>query len=90
MADENKERSINELLHLSYAEMTDDEIERVIEFKAACKARDETHKARIAAIENHMQEISNIHKAMADKLEASLQAQTEYALRRLADESQES
>lgn len=88
--EENKERSIDELIDLPYSEMTDDEIERVIEFKAACKARDETHKAQIAAIESHMQEISATHKALADKLEASLQAQTEYALRRLADESQES
>ena len=46
-----KKRPIDDLLKIdSYAEMTDEEIDRLIEYKAEIKARDAAYEARLTAI----------------------------------------
>jgi roadblock/LC7 domain-containing protein len=46
-----KRRPIDDLLKIdSYAKMTDEEIGRVIEYKAEIKARDAAYEARLTAI----------------------------------------
>lgn len=44
------ESDINKLLDKPYSEMTDDEIEQVIDWKASIKARDQAYKERLQAI----------------------------------------
>lgn len=43
---------VNKLLDKPYSELTDAEIEAVIEFKASVKARDRAHAERLQAIED--------------------------------------
>lgn len=59
---------VNKLLDKPYSELTDAEIEAVIEFKANVKARDRAHAERLQAIED-----------MSDKLIAQQQQQVQMA-----------
>lgn len=59
---------VNKLLDKPYSELTDAEIEAVIEFKANVKARDRAHAERLQAIED-----------MSDKLIAQQQKQVQAA-----------
>lgn len=59
---------VNKLLDRPYSELTDAEIEAVIEFKANVKARDRAHAERLQAIED-----------MSDKLVAQQQQQVQMA-----------
>ena len=59
---------VNKLLNKPYSELTDAEIEAVIEFKANVKARDRAHAERLQAIED-----------MSDKLIAQQQQQVQMA-----------
>jgi hypothetical protein len=71
-----KKRPIDDLLKIdSYAKMTDEEIDRVIEYKAEIKARDTAYEARLMAIkkagENMLAETTRQYeesKATQDKL----------------------
>lgn len=59
---------VNKLLDKPYSELTDAEIEAVIEFKAGVKARDRAHAERLQAIED-----------MSDRLIAQQQKQVQVA-----------
>lgn len=59
---------VNKLLDKPYSELTDAEIEAVIEFKANVKARDRAHAERLQAIED-----------MSDRLIAQQQKQVQMA-----------
>lgn len=59
---------INKLLDKPYSELTDAEIEAVVEFKANVKARDRAHAERLQAIED-----------MSDRLIAQQQKQVQVA-----------
>lgn len=59
---------VNKLLDKPYSELTDAEIEAVIEFKTNVKARDRAHAERLQAIED-----------MSDKLIAQQQKQVQAA-----------
>lgn len=59
---------VNKLLDKPYSELTDAEIEAVIEFKANVKARDRAHAERLQAIED-----------MSDRLIAQQQKQVQVA-----------
>lgn len=59
---------VNKLLDKPYSELTDAEIEAVIEFKANVKARDRAHAERLQAIED-----------MSDRLIAQQQKQVQAA-----------
>lgn len=77
---EPKERSINELIDLPYSEMTDEEIARVVDFKATIKARDDAYIQRQTELREHMEEIAAIHGEMAAKAEAQLKELTAHAI----------
>ena len=78
--EEPKERSINELIDLPYSEMTDEEIARVVDFKAAIKARDEEFKRRMEEMQNHLDEIKEVHMQTARNADALLAELTAHAI----------
>lgn len=75
-------RGINELIDLPYSEMTDEEIELVVEFKAAVKARDAEHEARMALLHETMAESAAANAAIAQKADALLTELTAHAVQR--------
>lgn len=75
-------RDINELIDLPYSEMTDEEIELVVEFKANVKARDAEHEARMAALHETMAESAAANAAIAQKADALLTELTAHAVQR--------
>lgn len=81
--EQKKERSINELVDLPYSEMTEDEIERLVEWKAENKARDATFTKMVEENKAHNEEIAAIHRAMADEAKTQLEAMTAQALENL-------
>lgn len=92
MADETTEpRPLNELLLLDYSEMTSDEINIVIEWRAQIMARDATYQARLeqdeamyavllAKLDDKANEARAAHDALAQKaaerLDAAIEAST--------------
>lgn len=75
-------RGINELIDLPYSEMTDEEIELVVEFKATVKARDAEHEARMALLHETMAESAAANAAIAQKADALLTELTAHAVQR--------
>lgn len=75
-------RGINELIDLPYSEMTDEEIELVVEFKAAVKAHDAEHEARMALLHETMAESAAANAAIAQKADALLTELTAHAVQR--------
>lgn len=53
-----KEIDVNKLLDRPYSELTDAEIEVVIEFRASVKARDKAHAERLQAIRDASERIA--------------------------------
>ena len=76
-------RTIDELVDLPYSEMTEDEIELLVEWKAANKARDEEHQRRMEALQAHFAEEIAIHRQAAADSKAVLDNLTAAALARL-------
>ena len=81
MATESSETiDINKLLDKPYSELTDAEIEAVIEFKANVKARDKAHTERLQAIKDasdriiaqQQKQVQAAHEAQAALLQASM------------------
>lgn len=86
--DENtQERTIDELMDLPYSEMTDEEIERVVEFKAANIARDAEHVARMDALHEALEVEIGLHRDMADTAQTKLEELTAHAISRFENES---
>lgn len=77
-----EERSLDLLLQLPYSEMTEEEIERVIEYRAEIKKRDDEHDKRMSILKDAMDSEINIHKEMADKSQALLDELTRHAINR--------
>lgn len=71
---------VNKLLDKPYSELTDAEIEAVIEFKANVKARDRAHAERLKAIKDtsdrlvaqQQKQVQEAHDAQDALLQASL------------------
>lgn len=71
---------VNKLLDKPYSELTDDEIEVVIDFKASVKARDRAHAERLQAIKDtsdrliaqQQKQVQASHDAQDALLQASL------------------
>ena len=71
---------VNKLLDKPYSELTDAEIEAVIEFKANIKARDKAHVERLQAIKDasdkliaqQQEQVQKAHDAQDALLQASL------------------
>lgn len=75
-----KEIDVNKLLDRPYSELTDAEIEAVIEFRASVKARDRAHAERLQAIRDagdriaaqQQEQVQAAHDAQDALLQASL------------------
>lgn len=75
-----KEIDVNKLLDRPYSELTDEEIEAVIEFRASVKARDKAHAERLQAIRDageriaaqQQEQVQAAHDAQDALLQASL------------------
>ena len=79
---ETSERGINELLDLPYSEMTDEEIERVVQFKADVQTRDNLHNAAMDAISNQLAEAAAINMEIAESAQKQLDDLTAHAIDR--------
>lgn len=75
-----KKIDVNKLLDKPYSELTDEEIEAVIEFRASVKARDKAHAERLQAIRDtsdriaaqQQEQVQAAHDAQDALLQASL------------------
>ena len=75
-----KEIDVNKLLDRPYSELTDAEIEAVIEFRASVKARDKAHAERLQAIRDagerivaqQQEQVQAAHEAQDALLQASM------------------
>lgn len=76
-------RTIDELVDLPYSEMTEEEIDLLVEWKAANRARDEEHRRRMDALQAHFAEEIAIHRQAAAESKAVLDNLTAAALSRL-------
>lgn len=79
-----KERSLDELLNLTYAEMTDEEIERVVDYRAQIKARDTIYSQTLANINETGQKLYNEAKTQREQAENAQNTLLELSLKRLA------
>ena len=79
-------RTIDELVDLPYSEMTEEEIDMLVEWKAANKARDDEHQRRMDALQAHFAEEIAIHRQAAAESKAVLDNLTAAALARLGAE----
>lgn len=77
-----KPRGINELIDLPYSDMTEEEIELVVEFKAAVKARDAEHEARMEALHETMAQSAAANAEVAHKADNLLTELTAHAVER--------
>lgn len=82
-----KPRDINELLDLPYSEMTDEEIERVIQFKADVQTRDALFAAQNNAISEALTQAAAMHMDIANNAQARLNELTAHAIARYEKES---
>lgn len=76
-------RTIDELVDLPYSEMTEEEVELIVEWKATNKARDEEHRRRMDALQAHFAEEIAIHRQAAAESKAVLDNLTAAAIARL-------
>ena len=76
-------RTIDELVDLPYSEMTEEEVELIVEWKATNRARDEEHQRRMEALQAHFAEEIAIHRQAAAESKAVLDNLTAAALARL-------
>lgn len=82
-----EERSIDELIDLPYSEMTDDEIERIVQYKADIRTRDALHDERMMEIHNTLQAAALANMEVANKAQARLEELTAHAIQRFEDAS---
>ncbi len=79
--EDRQERSLDELLRLNYSDMTDDEIDRVVEWKASIKARDTAYQQQIANQnawnERHLAELQKQTEIAQSEQQALLRASEE-------------
>ena len=80
-----KDRSMDELLSLSYSKMTNDEIERVVEYKAEVKAKSELHQKQLNEIEKIGNNLYNELKQQRIKAEQTQQELLEMSKQRLSN-----
>ena len=80
-------RTIDELVDLPYSEMTEEEIELLVEWKATNRARDEEHQRRMDALQAHFAEEIAIHRQAAAESKAVLDNLTAAALARLGEQN---
>lgn len=76
-------RGINELIDLPYSEMTDAEIESVVEFKAANAARDFAHSQVMEELRAHNERMAAIAESEANAHRTALEERRARAFARL-------
>lgn len=67
MEEQHEERQIGKLLTLPYSEMTEEEIDRVVSFKAEVKADEAMHKEQMAAMNEAHEQRINERRKLADE-----------------------
>ena len=82
-SNETQERSIDTLLNLSYSEMTEAEIERVVEWKASTKAKSQANQAQLEAIKAAGQQLADDAKARHEEAKATQSEFLNLSLERL-------
>ena len=80
-------RDINELLDLPYSEMSEEEIELVIQFKADVQTRDALHNETMKKLDAHLQHAAEQNKRAADAAIERLNELTTHAIARFEDAS---
>ena len=79
----NKEIDVNKLLDRPYSELSDDEIEAVVEFRAGVKARDRAHAERLQAIRDAGERIAARQQEQVQAAHDAQDALLQAAMRRL-------
>lgn len=77
-----KPRKIDEIIDLPYSELTDEEIESLVEFKAECKTRDALYSEQMRMIQDNLAEMARANQEIAEKAERQLQELTQHAIKR--------
>lgn len=78
-----KPRSLDAILALDYSQLTSDELEMVIEYKAEIKARNDQFERNNALIKEKMNEIIEDNRKQYDEMRENHQKLVDYALERL-------
>lgn len=78
-------RDINELIDMPYSEMTEQEIELVIQFKADVQTRDALHSETMKKLDEHLQDAAAQNKRAADAAIERLNELTAHAIERFED-----
>lgn len=81
--EETKPRELDKLLELEYSEMSDDEIELVLEWKAECKLREAEHAAFMEALETATKVVIEEHHEVAKRSSRMLDDLAQQAVERL-------
>ena len=79
-----KERPIDELLSTAYADMTEDEIARVVEYKAGIAAQRAQHKELMEQQQAHQAELLEQAKAASERAFALQESLYQASLERLS------
>lgn len=79
-----KPRSIDELYPLPYSEMTEEEIERVVEFKANLQARNKANAERLEAITAASKAMIEQNEKQYQEAKAAQDKLLSFSLERLA------
>ncbi len=87
VVEETQERSIDELIDLPYSEMTDEEIERVVQFKADVQTQENLYNAQIQAISDTLNQAAQANLLVAQKASETLDTLTKHAIERFMNES---
>lgn len=74
---------VNKLLDRPYSELSDEEIEAVIEFRASVKARDKAHAERLQAIRDASERIAAQQQEQVQAAHDAQDALLQASLRRL-------
>lgn len=80
---ETKERSMDELLNAAYSEMTEDELARVVEYKAGIAAQQAQHKELVEQQHAHQAALLEQAKAASDRAFALQDSLYQASLERL-------
>ena len=78
-----KEIDVNKLLDRPYSELSDEEIEAVIEFRASVKARDKAHAERLQAIRDASERIAAQQQEQVQAAHDAQDALLQASMRRL-------
>lgn len=83
---ENKPRSIDEIIDLPYSELSDEEIELVINFKTEVRLRDAEHEQKMQVLNDAVAAMIETNQTIANENRASLNTLVSAALSRLENE----